>query len=372
MSSQKVYEDFMGWLARTWYGLPESKDLLDTIKTRYSQEDAAILTGVPPFPDFNTIDEIATHKGVDASELAQQLDRLAVKGLIHKEHFGENTFYALDDLFFATFRTPFWAGKDDDYTKDVASTVNSFAYSGGLDPFAKDHTKPLRALPIHQTIKDTKEIRPYEDVLKALDKVEYYSVSKCSCRHRKNIDPDYEGSKMPMEVCLHFDNLGRYIVENGMGREITREETEAILKKAADAGLVHGISNWEDKPDTLCNCDKECCIQFEAYHKLGHLKSVDASNYMVRVAQESCKGCGLCVKRCPMDALSLKDYPQADKTVNKKAKVAELDPELCLGCGVCVHRCPTQSLTLELKEKIVAPPRDPMEWMGRHFADLNR
>ena len=28
-----------------------------------------------------------------------------------------------------------------------------------------------------------------------------------------------------------------------------------ILKKAPDAGLVRGLSNWEKNPDTNCNCD---------------------------------------------------------------------------------------------------------------------
>ena len=52
-----------------------------------------------------------------------------------------------------------------------------------------------------------------------------------------------------MENCLHFNELGRYIVKNGLGREITKEETLEILKEAADAGLVHGLQNTEEAPD---------------------------------------------------------------------------------------------------------------------------
>jgi hypothetical protein len=36
-----------------------------------------------------------------------------------------------------------------------------------------------------------------------------------------------------------------------MGREITKEETLEILKKAADAGLVHGTANHQGKRDTI-------------------------------------------------------------------------------------------------------------------------
>ncbi len=65
------------------------------------------------------------------------------------------------------------------------------------------------------------------------------------------MDPDYEDCAHPKNVCLHFDDLGKYCLENGLGREITRDETLAILKQSADSGLVHGISNWEETPDTI-------------------------------------------------------------------------------------------------------------------------
>lgn len=65
------------------------------------------------------------------------------------------------------------------------------------------------------------------------------------------MDPDYLDSTKPSEVCLHFNKLGRYCVENGLGREITKEETIEILKMAADAGLVHGLQNHQDTPETL-------------------------------------------------------------------------------------------------------------------------
>ncbi len=65
------------------------------------------------------------------------------------------------------------------------------------------------------------------------------------------MDPDSVDSPFPIETCLHFDELGRYCVENDMGREITREETLGILKKAADAGLVHATANHQGNGDTI-------------------------------------------------------------------------------------------------------------------------
>jgi len=45
---------------------------------------------------------------------------------------------------------------------------------------------------------------------------------------RQKLDDDGNRCDKPLSVCLHFDELGHYIVDKGMGREITREEMEKI------------------------------------------------------------------------------------------------------------------------------------------------
>ena len=84
------------------------------------------------------------------------------------------------------------------------------------------------------------------------------------------------------------------------------------------------------------------------------------------VKPESCKACGLCVKRCPMDALQLKF---SNAVTNKYSKAAVLEKELCIGCGVCVHKCPTESLTLVHREALYDPPKTLRDWGRRFFKD---
>lgn len=364
MSEQEIYEKFIEWLGKTWWGLPDSNQLMPMIKARYTVEEAEFLTGMP-FKG-STLEELAEAKGRDPGELGPWLDEMARKGIIFRSQRADSIRYSLNDSFFVFLRSAFWPGNDDEDSRKMAPHVNRYYFDGFYDQYVTVHAKGLRALPINRTIEDTRQILPYEDVVQVLDKFEYFTVSTCPCRHRKNLDDESHTCQKPMGNCLHFDTLGRYCVENGLGREITRQEAEQILKESADAGLVHGISNWREKPDTICNCCGCCCLWMEAYHKLDHHKSLDASNYRVKIKPETCKACGLCVKRCPMDAIQLKFSAVA---INKFGKAPALDADLCLGCGVCVHKCPTESLTLERKAEIVDPPQNARDYMLQFMAD---
>jgi len=372
MSEQEVYLRFIDWLRQAWWDLPDADELLPFMKARYTPEEASLLTGMPFSGRY--LEELAEMKQMDPAELRQKLDALARKGLVFRAVRGDTVRYSLNDGFFI-LRTGGWHGRTDEATKTISHLINEYFYHGLFDQYDYTHIKGLRALPAEGTIEHIHQIMPYEEVVKVLDSVEYFTVSTCPCRHRKNLDPDYPNCEYPPEVCLHFDRLGHYIVENDMGREITRQEAEEILRRCAEAGLVHAVSNVQEGVDTICNCCKCCCIWFEAFHKLNHSMSMSLSNYRARTNAETCIGCGLCVKRCPMEALQLEDFPQAKGRItlvtdennktkelkNKTGKVSVLNRDLCIGCGVCAHKCQTKSLVLERREVITHPPLNSRE-----------
>ncbi|MBI5582463.1 MAG: 4Fe-4S binding protein, partial [Deltaproteobacteria bacterium] len=190
--------------------------------------------------------------------------------------------------------------------------------------------------------KDTRHVLPYEDLVQVLEGEEIFVTSHCPCRQRKNLDPESPDCRHETFNCLHFGRLARYMIKNEMGKEISREETLEILQAAAEAGLVHGISNTREGMDTICNCCSCCCLFLESVHH-HHLFGHQPSNYLLEIEPSTCKACGLCVERCPMKALSLQPHPEAQ---NKTGQAPALDPERCLGCGVCAFKCPTASLGL--------------------------
>lgn len=107
---------------------------------------------------------------------------------------------------------------------------------------------------------------------------------------------------------------------------------------------------------------------FKAYHEFGHGKSVDASNFFPSFNSETCKACGLCVKRCPMEIVTLED---SEKATNKKGKIAVIkDTDICIGCGVCSYKCPTKAIVLEKRKETTVPPADIREYVHEFITDF--
>ncbi len=106
---------------------------------------------------------------------------------------------------------------------------------------------------------------------------------------------------------------------------------------------------------------------FKAFHEFGHGKSMDVSNYQAEIEPETCKGCGLCVKRCPMEAIRMES---SDKANNKKGKISVLEADLCIGCGVCAYKCPSKSVVLKKREETTKPPVNTTEYIERFIKDF--
>ncbi len=352
MSEQEIYQKFIEYMNNPVWEFTKSVHLMPMIKAFLTPEEAEFLTGFPQ--SSQTLEQIAEIKQMSQEELLPIIKAHCRKGTVYEGIRGDSVRYRLWTAVEMFVRPAFWADEVQESAKAMAPHANKYYMDGWYDQKKPFVNPELRTIPISQTVESPTGFMPFEDIMQVVDNYEYYTVSQCPCRARHNIDPDYKDSAFPMEVCLHFDELGKYIVNNGLGREITKEETLEILKKSADAGLVHGISNTEENPDTICNCDLEYCTFFKPYHQLGFNKSQEPSNYLVETTPTTCKACGLCVRRCPMDALQLKFSTVA---VNKFRKAVVIQEELCIGCGVCVHKCKAKSIILKRKETVTQPPR---------------
>jgi len=64
----------------------------------------------------------------------------------------------------------------------------------------------------------------------------------------------------------------------------------------------------------------------------------DVEGTIVKIDEDLCSICGVCVSLCKYDALTIKDLPDGKQKI-------EVDKIECRGCGLCLAACPSQAIT---------------------------
>jgi NAD-dependent dihydropyrimidine dehydrogenase PreA subunit len=185
----------------------------------------------------------------------------------------------------------------------------------------------MRVVPVNEYIEASTQILAYDDVVKIIESARTLSVTPCSCRV---IDG---ACGKPLEVCMQVDRAAEYNIERGTGRALSKEEAFKIIKWCEEEGLVHCVDNHRSVDHVICNCCKDCCLNWSVMK--GAKKWVAPSLYQAVVDGDRCTGCEVCLDRCFFDALSIKDG------------IAVVDEEKCLGCGLCAVVCPAEALILK-------------------------
>ena len=206
----------------------------------------------------------------------------------------------------------------------------------------------LRTVPIGKSLSAELRVMHYEKAEELIAEQDRLAVAECICRKEKRLMG--EGCKKPLETCLVFGLGADYYIRNGIGRKIDKKEALKILKKAENAGLVLQPSNAREITNICCCCGC-CCGVLRNLKTLPEPARHVPSAFVNTVDSETCDGCGACVKRCPMEALSL------------DGNRAVLDTTRCIGCGVCIPVCKTGSLKLSRKPESKQPdiPADTLQ-----------
>ncbi len=140
-------------------------------------------------------------------------------------------------------------------------------------------------------------------------------------------------------------------------RSLTQEEAMATLRRAAEAGLVHSVSNSQEGLWYICNCCTCSCGILRGLAELGMANVVARSAFVNQVDEDACIACGACVEQCAFAALTLDD-------------VVRVDAVRCVGCGVCVPVCPENALALVRRpeEEVLPPPVTDADWRAARAA----
>jgi Fe-S-cluster-containing hydrogenase component 2 len=287
-------------------------------------EAKVMLLAQPPA----TIEELAQKSGLSPDKIEAMMDSLFHRGMIFKAtKGGDKKFYrvkTVPQMHDSTSLTPGIARSVLDLWK-VYMEKEWPEYGQKIMDLMPGPI--MRVVPVNESVEPESRILAYEDVVKIVEGAKTLSVTKCSCRV---IDG---ACKKPLEVCMQVDRAAEYNIDRGTGRALTKTEAIEMLKMCREEGLVHVVDNRQVVGHVICNCCKDCCLNWAVMK--GSKKWVAPSRFAAVVDPDLCSGCEVCVDRCFFDALAVND------------DLAAVDSEKCLGCGVCTVVCPTEALKLK-------------------------
>lgn len=349
--SKTVHERLAAHLSSMGMGMPHKDALVDILKTCFTDEEAEIALLLPttntPLKPI-TIDELAKTHSMEASGLSTILKNLADKNLIFigKTKEGQQG-YALHQAGFGFPQAFFWDGKDTPHARKMTQMVLKY-YNRQVtkDSFGGKKTKPYRYIPIHQSLEpEVQAVLPHDRMDAVLDDANRFALAHCPCRVEAGLMG--RSCEHPLEVCLKFDEMADYLIDQGLGRKITREEAREIVRHSADIGLVHFVDNAAGQVKHNCNCCGCACWNVGSIRRRKIPRDDLMAVYFIRETDnQSCVGCGACIENCPVDALILED------------DLAKIDQQWCIGCGVCAPKCDYDAVHIRYRQDREKIPTD--------------
>jgi ferredoxin len=358
------YHQLADRLNRFPQGAPATDRLFQILALLFSEREAQLVSQLPVRPF--TAKKAAQIWKVGEAEARRTLDELASRAiLLDAEQRGEMT-YVLPPPMAGFFEFSMMRVRDDIDQKllselfyEYITVEEDFMRALLLDgetPLGRvfvnepaiEHSLARAADPVRAA---SLQILDYERASQVIETAQHLGVGVCYCRHKKqHLD---QACDKPLDICMTFGGTADSLIRHGYARRVDKVEGRDLLQKAYDLNLVQFGDNVRDGVAFICNCCGCCCEAMIGLRKFGAEMPIHSTNYIPRVVEETCNGCGKCTNICPVEAMTLVSANDPHKPNKRKAKLNE---DVCLGCGVCVRVCPTKGILLEARaERIITP-----------------
>ena len=194
-------------------------------------------------------------------------------------------------------------------------------------------------------------ILDYEKASYIINTASHIGISVCYCRHKmKHLG---KACAAPLDICMTFNNVAKSLIKHNYARKVEALECMDFLHKAYEYNLVQCGENVKNNVSFICNCCSCCCEFLVAAKRFGMLHPVQTTSFIPTTDDNTCTGCGKCIRACPVNAI---EWSSNHKGTNSKTKKVKINEEICLGCGICVRACPNKSIALERrKEQVITP-----------------
>lgn len=326
-----VYERLADYLDQLPAGFPRTEGGAEIriLRQLFFPEEASLAMHVSLIAEEPRV--IAYRAGISLDKAEHLLHEMDCKGLIFSIKEKDKPLRYRMQQFIVGFWEQQVYSLTPELVRDFEEYLPEFV---NLDTWQK--VPQLRVIPVNKSISVEDTILPYEQVFELINAYSEFTVCDCICRKEQRILG--KGCNKPLESCLNFGMPTERNKRLNRGRIIGRSEVIDILYNAEKAGLVLQTGNARNAL-YICTCCGCCCGVLRSLKRDSRPASRVSSPFRVKLDSDKCSGCGTCLDRCQMDALSLNDGK------------AVLNTDRCIGCGLCVSTCPTGSMTLQRKPK---------------------
>ena len=330
-------------------GAPPSKKIDQILRILFTPEEVRVAVGMIFTP--TSVEEIAARSGVPVEETRHLCESMASKAIVFSRDKNGIMGYCLLPTIPGLFEFPFMKGGGEPIHRALAKLWEEYHREALGNSFASSPTPLTRVLPVEKAIDTRVKVLPFEVISKMLDRNETFALAECACR------VSVGACQRPRDVCLIFDSTGRFLIDRGFAREISKQEALDVVRRSEEAGLVHMTNNSQDRLNLICNCCPCCCTILRGLTQLQNPHAFAVSQWSSKVDADLCNACGICeAERCPVSAIKV------------TGSVAEVDPERCIGCGLCVTGCDVEAVHLVQRQHPPDPPQTIVE-MGLKVAD---